>query len=206
MNNPTQQSAGDTANLPQDDSRRKFLKAAGLLAGGALAALPFSQIARAAEHAHVQQQTRAPLANVSPAEALTLGAVAEQIYPQDDTAGARELGAVYFMDFAAGSFMAGAWPMIQAGIADLNLRAMESSGQPFDQLGFDAQTAILESIEETPFFGTVHFLTLVGCFSLPVYGGNIDQAGWAQIGFESRHAWQPPFGYYDALYDEELAS
>lgn len=184
-----------------DDSRRDFLKTLGLMAGGALAAWPLSKIALAAEHAHEQQKVQAPLSNISPTEALTLGAVADQIYPEDDTAGARELGAVYFMDFAAGSFMAGAWPMIQAGITDLNQRAMEAHGKPFDELGFAQQTPVLESVETTPFFGTVHFLTLMGCFSLPTYGGNINQEGWAQIGFESRHAWQPPFGYYDALYN-----
>lgn len=192
----------DSEQVMNDDSRRQFLKAAGLVAGGALTAWPFSKIVLAAEHAHEQQKIQAPLSTISPAEALTLGAVADQIYPEDDTPGARELGAVYFMDFAAGSFMAGAWPMIQAGINDLNLRAIETYGKPFDELGFALQTSILEDVESTPFFGVVHLLTLMGCFSLPAYGGNIDLQGWAQIGFESRHAWQPPFGYYDALYDE----
>jgi len=190
----------------EDDMRREFLKAAGLVAGGALAGWPFSKIALAAQHAHEQQQTQAPLAHITATQALTLGAMADQIYPQDDTPGARSLGAVYFMDFAAGSFMAGAWPMIEAGMVDLNERAGRTFGKPFHDLDFATQTRMLEEIELTPFFGSVHFLTLMGCFSLPKYGGNIDQAGWAQIGFESRHAWQPPFGYYDALYDEEAFS
>ncbi len=190
----------------ENDARRAFLKAAGLIAGGALAAWPFSKIALAAEHAHEQQKTRASLAHITASQALTLGAMADQIYPPDDTPGARELGAVYFMDFAAGSFMSEAWPMIEAGTVDLNERAGLAFGKSFHDLDFAAQTGLLEEIESSPFFGMVHFLTLMGCFSLPSYGGNIDQGGWAQIGFESRHAWQPPFGYYDALYDEEAFS
>ncbi len=34
-------------------------------------------------------------------------------------------------------------------------------------------------------------------FALPSYGGNRDKAGWHLIGFDDRHFWQPPFGYYD---------
>ncbi len=39
---------------------------------------------------------------------------------------------------------------------------------------------------------------MFGVFSDPSHGGNRDKAGWAMIGFDNRHAWQPPFGYYDA--------
>ena len=39
-------------------------------------------------------------------------------------------------------------------------------------------------------------------FSLPEYGGNRDKVGYELIGFEDRHAWQSPYGYYDADYAE----
>jgi hypothetical protein len=42
------------------------------------------------------------------------------------------------------------------------------------------------------------FLTHCGMFAMPSWGGNKDLAGWNLIGFDSRHAWQPPFGFYDA--------
>jgi gluconate 2-dehydrogenase gamma chain len=41
-------------------------------------------------------------------------------------------------------------------------------------------------------------VTMVGMFSLPSYGGNIEKIGWRLIGFDDSHVWQPPFGYYDA--------
>jgi hypothetical protein len=37
-------------------------------------------------------------------------------------------------------------------------------------------------------------------FTLPTYGGNRDGVGWKLIGFEDRHTFQPPFGYYDRDY------
>ena len=46
-------------------------------------------------------------------------------------------------------------------------------------------------------------MTLAGVFALPEYGGNRDGEGWRQIGFERRHVWQAPFGYYDARYRQE---
>ena len=35
---------------------------------------------------------------------------------------------------------------------------------------------------------------------MPAYGGNRDGVGWKLIGFEDRHVFQPPFGYYDRDY------
>jgi len=43
-------------------------------------------------------------------------------------------------------------------------------------------------------------ITLLGMFSAPMYGGNHESAGWQLIGFEDRHAFEPPFGYYDRDY------
>jgi hypothetical protein len=70
-------------------------------------------------------------------------------------------------------------------------------------LGFDQQTELVRAIENTDFFGNMHFLTLCGLFALPSYGGNRDSEAWKMIGFEARHVWQHPFGYYDAQYAEE---
>jgi hypothetical protein len=37
-------------------------------------------------------------------------------------------------------------------------------------------------------------------FSMPSYGGNSDGAGGGCMGFEDRHVFEPPFGYYDRDY------
>jgi hypothetical protein len=180
-----------------DAERRRFLKEAGLLLGGSwlgLQAVPVLAAADAARQAHAEG---AGLAHVDPESARVFAAVADQIYPPDDTPGAVELGAVAFLDQAVGTFMAGPWPMIRGGLADLDARARGEFGSGFDALDFDSQTGLLRRVENEPFFGLVHLLTLLACFTLPSYGGNKDGQGWAQIGFEQRHYWQPPFGDYD---------
>ncbi len=48
----------------------------------------------------------------------------------------------------------------------------------------------------------LRYLSITGMFALPEYCGNRDLAGYRLIGFEDRHGWTPPFGYYDAHYRE----
>ncbi len=107
---------------------------------------------------------------------------------------------MFFIDAALGSFMAGGADEFKQGLADLQQKATTVYPQhgKFSDLSFAEQTAVLESVEDTRFFTSVHFLTLGGMFTLPHYGGNRDNAGWDLLGFDHRHAWQPPFGYYDA--------
>ena len=75
-----------------------------------------ARLGQAAREAHA---AGADLTHVDPDSARIFAAVADQIYPPDDTPGAAELGAVAFLDQAVGTFMAGPWPMLQAGLADL---------------------------------------------------------------------------------------
>lgn len=176
-------------------SRREFLVASGTVLGGSWLALHAGALLAAAEEARQRQRADADWTNLSPAEARELEAVADQIYPPDDTPGAAQIGAVRFMDAAFGGFMAGALSMVREGLGDLDQR---SGPAGFASLEFERQTAVLKEVEDTPFFGTVHFLTLCGLFALPSYGGNLDSAGWNEIGYQPAYAWQPPFGYYDA--------
>jgi gluconate 2-dehydrogenase gamma chain len=190
-------------------SRRVFLKtSAGVACGGWLAAHG-ALVFAAAETARQAINSQAALINLHEADALTLSALIDQIFPPDDRPredpgyepGASELGAAHFIDAALGGFMAAQLPAIQKGLANLDQRAGSSTA--FHQLNFDQQTGIVRQIEDTDFFRTVHFLTLCGLFALPAYGGNSNSAGWKMIGFEPRHVWQAPFGFYDAQYAQE---
>ncbi len=60
------------------------------------------------------------------------------------------------------------------------------------------QDAVLADIEKGEFFQGVRYLTMVGMFADPRYGGNQGVVGWKILGFEHRPAYTPPFGYYDA--------
>ncbi len=191
--------------MTDDRSRRGFLKAATAALGGTWLASHGAVVMAAAEVAVGAMEQDAGWKHLSLAEADGLAAVADQIWPPDETPGAAAIGAVYFMDAAFGGFMAGALPQIRKGLDDLDRRALAASQgvTRFADLPFGQQTMVLKQVEDSGFFGTVHFLTLCGCFTLPSYGGNRDLQGWKQIGFESRHVWQPPFGYYDAEYAKE---
>jgi gluconate 2-dehydrogenase gamma chain len=141
--------------------------------------------------------------NMTPEQAAAFAAVVDQIIPPDDTPGASEAGVVYFIDNVLGGFMAEASAMLMQGLADLDVAAVAAvpGSAGFAGLEFDQQTELLGAIETTPFFETMIFLTHCGMFAMPSWGGNRDRIGWALLDFDNRHAWQPPFGYYDALAD-----
>jgi hypothetical protein len=120
----------------------------------------------------------------------------------DGRPGAREAGAIHFIDRALATFNAAQKTLYVEGVADLNRRAA-AAGATTDGANFAALTAaqqdsLLREIEQTPFFQTVRFDTLIGTFALPTWGGNRDFAGWRMLGVEHQPFFQAPFGYYDA--------
>jgi hypothetical protein len=176
-------------------SRRGFLKVAG---AGWLAAL-WPQLLAAAQDAASARDAGAAFETLDADEAADLAAIASQIFPTDALPGAREAGVVYFMDSALRTFMSGARESVASGLQALNARAAAAQpGARFAALPAEGQVSLLKAEENTPFFGTVRFLTVAGMFALPVYGGNQNYAGWKMLGFEHRHVWAPPFGHYDA--------
>lgn len=179
-------------------SRREFLRRSGLALGGAWLGLNLGEVLATGETAaaHDGQHWKV----LSAAEAAGLAAFADQVFPPTDTPGASEIGAVRFMDVALGGFMAAALPLIQSGLADLDGRAGALGEASFAGLPFERQTTVLQAVENTPFFVATRFMTLCGLFALPAHGGNRNLQGWALLDFEARHAWAPPFGYYDAEY------
>lgn len=182
------------------NSRRKFLKSGGSVLGASWLAINMPLLLSAAETAVENKNTGAGYANISLEEAIELSALVNQIIPADETPGAAEIGVVYFIDVALGSFMSSVAPMLRQGLEELqqSTKSAYTDKQSFSELSFEQQTNLLKSIEDTPMFETLHFMTLCGMFCLPRYSGNRENAGWDLIGFDHRHAWQPPFGYYDA--------
>lgn len=155
-------------------------------------ALQLPAIEAAARYAWSAFQSRAPLRVLTPAEAAALEAIASQIFPTDDTPGAREAGVIFFLDRALETFAAPQLDLVRAGLRDL-----EAKAPGFASLPFERQTAALKEIDQTPFFGVTHFLTVAGMFANPEHGGNRSHVGWQLLGFEMRPGYQPPFGYYD---------
>lgn len=178
-------------------SRRAFLAGAG--AAAALTALP--NLAKA--HAHAAKQAAADTKTLqffTAAEAKELDAVCAQIIPSDaDSPGAREAGAIYFIDYACFECEPDIQPVFRSGLKDLAAEAHKiDAAKNFSDLTSDQQIAILKSIEKSDFFQHARNYTIIGFLGDPSLGGNRNEIGWKYIGFENSGMYQPPFGYYDA--------
>lgn len=183
-------------------SRRQFLAATATLANAGWIAANWPSIAAAAEHMHEATATPTSFTVLTAPEAAEVEAIANQIVPGGDTPGARDARVVFFIDRALGSFWADELPAFRKGLEEFQkaYAAHSSTSAPFSAAGDARQVAWLHEIEGTPFFAAVRRLTLLGLVAMPKYGGNHDKAGWKLLGFEDRHVWQPPFGYYDRDY------
>jgi gluconate 2-dehydrogenase gamma chain len=186
----------------QDSSRRSFLAGSAAGLGSAWIASNWSAILEAQEHAQRAVASGAPgkFEFFSPEQALEVESVAAQIIPTDNSPGAREAGAVYFIDRALTTFDRETQPIYQQGLASLQAKTRElfPDAGKFSGLGADRQIRVLQAIENTPFFAQVRTHTITGFLANPEYGGNRNQTGWKLIGFEGKFHYQPPFGYYDA--------
>jgi gluconate 2-dehydrogenase gamma chain len=183
-------------------SRRSFLgtSAATLSAGWLMAHWPQVTAASHAAHENAAAGTGA-FKFLSAAEAADVEAFTAQIIPSGDTQGAREAHAVFFIDAAFASFFANQAEDFHKALTDFRSACQAANGGTvFAALDEAGQHAYLTSIEATPFFGWVRFLTIAGLLSSPSYGGNKDGIGWKLIGFEDKHVFSPPFGYYDRDY------
>ena len=182
--------------------RRAFLRTA-IAATAAWATADLLQVEEALAFAAQQAAAAAPAATttLTAAQAAVVVAMTARILPAvDGRPGAREAGAVFFIDKALATFNVAATPLYVAGIADLDQRAR---AKVVGSAGFAALTAaqqddVLREIEATPFFQATRFDTLVGVFALPMYGGNRAYMGWHMLGFEHQPTFKAPFGYYDA--------
>jgi gluconate 2-dehydrogenase gamma chain len=190
------------------NSRRKFLKSSSSVFGASWLAINMPLILSASQSAVENKEAGAGYENISSEESVELSALVNQIIPSDETPGAAEIGVVYFIDAALGGFMTSAAPEFRQGLEEFQqkTRSAYPDCDRFSALSLEQQTEMLKSVEETPLFGMLHFMTLCGMFCLPSYAGNRNNAGWDLIGFDHRHAWQPPFGYYDATVNRQIST
>ena len=136
---------------------------------------------------------------LSDVEASLTDALASMIIPTDETAGAHEAGVVYFVDRSLDSFAKPLTDVIRKGLSDVENRVKAiRAGAVFDELTESEKILIMSSVESTEFFQHFYYLTMAGMLSHPNHGGNRDKIGWKMIGFDDRHVWQHPFGYYDS--------
>lgn len=136
-------------------------------------------------------------APLSETEKEVLGQFCEQLVPADEFPGARELGAVEFIE----RLLAEAHPewteVYRAGLRATDLSSRRRFQQPFAELPFERQTELLKLMEQgelesedwngvsqQSFFGTVLSHTMHGCYAHPQWGGNRGKRAWEMIGYD----------------------
>lgn len=134
-------------------------------------------------------------------EAKLLDAVASRIFPTTDTPGAREAGAIRYIDRALADAYRDLLPRYRRGLRALNRYARTKHGKPFTALSESQQDAVLNDLEAgrvagipngREFFDIVRHHVLEGVFCEPSYGGNRGMAGWRLVSFPGQQ-----FGYSD---------
>lgn len=190
---------------PGIGSRRSFLRSAyGVLTAAGLFSANWSAVTAAARHAldAATALPPAPFEFLSIEDAADVAAVASQIVPSGATPGAREAHAVYFVDRALATFFSDSATAFRSGLAGFQtaFRIAHPTIAAFDKADCAQQIDFLKTVDQTDFFASVRVLTVLGMFSSPQYAGNHAGAGWELLGFEDRHVFEPPFGYYDAHY------
>lgn len=132
-------------------------------------------------------------------DAREIEAIAERIIPSDDGPGAKEAGALYFIDGGLTTFAKDQQSVFRDGLMELQktVTSRVPSATRFSALTTAQQDELLKSIEETPFFQAMRGATIAGVLSLPRYGGNRGYIGWRAIGLQGAPIYSPPFGYYD---------
>ena len=185
-------------------SRRVFMSSAARAIGVSWLMLHWPDVVGAAEHAKHAAAAPVPAALkfFTPEEAADVDAICAQIIPTDETPGAREAGAVFFIDHALATFFSHLADGFRRELAHFraDCAARFPQARTFAALAEQQQIEFLHTVERTPFFGFVHTLTVIGMFTSPSYGGNRDLVGWKLLGFEDQHIFIPPFGYYDRDY------
>ena len=139
-------------------------------------------------------QPRPPLQFFTADEADLVEAITARLVPVDDSGpGAREAGALIYIDRAVAGYFSSLQVFYREGFAAIDALAQRRHRKAFTALGEAEQDTILRAIE-TPqgpdgserlaqFFAVIHEHTIEGMFGDPVYGGNRDFVGWRMIGF-----------------------
>ncbi len=179
-------------------SRRAFFRLSSEAAAKSCLVLTLPAILAACERAEQVRSDALALQVLTEEEFRALDAITARIIPTDETPGAREAGVAYFMDVVLADDRERELATLRAGLVDVRNRVRSAHGaESFAELSEADQDSVLRSIENEPLFGMLRYLTIAGMFALPEYGGSGTAAGYEMIGFDSRHAWLPPFGAYD---------
>ena len=138
-------------------------------------------------------------------QAIEFDAFSAQILPSDQTPGAREAGVVHFTDYLLSTIDRDQQAFVKDAFEALHAQITKTvpGATSFASITPEQQNNVMKAMESTLAFRILRGFTLTGFFCDPsLGGGNKDQVGWKLIGFQDDFLYEPPFGYYDAHYDE----
>jgi len=157
---------------------------------------------------HINKQQLRQWKMLTADEATTLEAIAGRIFPNTDTPGAVEIGALAYIDIALAADYASLLPLYRQGLRAINRHAQNKFGRRLAALSDPQKDAVLVDFESgsvagfkpaAEFFETLRYHVLEGVFCEPQYGGNKDMAGWRLVHFPGQQ-----FGYADAYIDKRV--
>ena len=190
---------------PKKWSRRDLLRGAGL--AGAAAIFPAAPLA-GGEGEVLPPESPLPAdpgpvgqpapRNLTAGEREILDAMIGRLIPSDEAGpGAREAGALDYIDRELGGALAGSRELYRAGLLALDRYAEYTRGAPFMELPEREQDSVLFDLQtggatgsgagflgsSAAFFNTVRAHTWQATFGDPAYGGNREFIGWDLIGY-----------------------
>jgi gluconate 2-dehydrogenase gamma chain len=152
-------------------------------------------------------------------QAIEVTEITSRIIPSDDSPGAKEAGAVYFIDNCLATIVADQQTVYRDGLAKFEeeIRKMFPGVDKFSAASVEQQDKFLHEVEVIPdvtgrrqryskgssdFFEAIRTHTVAAFLIDPEseYGGNRGGVGWKVIGRDPTHSFQPPFGFYDKGY------
>ena len=170
----------------------------------AMLSLNMPALSQIAAEADLDFQRRASYRIFSESQGTTAENLTDMIIPSvEGRPGAFEAGVSYFIDRAIEGHAAPQRSLILSGLDAFRRQVAptvnsDQTATNFAQLTWNQRAEHVRLIDNSAFFNQFRVLTIQGMFAHPRHGGNRDKLGWAMIGFDNRHAWMPPFGYYDA--------
>jgi gluconate 2-dehydrogenase gamma chain len=184
----------------QDLSRRTFVARTLGGAGSTLLLTQIPYLGEAQAYAAARQQSaEQTFLFFTPEQAVEIAAVCEQIIPTDDTPGAREAGAVFFIDYALAKYEAENRQAYVDGLRQLADAAAKRGAPRFSALSSEQQIQALTDLQKGEFFALVRRHTILGFVGDPIHKGNRGRVGWKHLGFDYQDMYEPPFGDYAEL-------
>ncbi len=119
---------------------------------------------------------------LTPYEAVTVKAIANQIIPPDDYPGGGDAGAARFIDTQLVNHYEHWQTAYREGLAAIDSAAREAHGVDFAALTVEQQYALLVQHEDTSFFRMIRDHTMQSYYGDPRHGGNPGAISWKMLG------------------------